>query len=370
MNCGSFNVFGLSAVFMALLVSGSVVAKESNRVNFFLEAASHSYSEPVPISLFEDDLKSTLKPLEGEDVLTFSRLQVGARYGQFAISVFVREEYAFHFSNDTFALLYADKNNLPLVDGETYNLDLDVSHIRVKGMTLAFRLWQSNEHVFNIVTSWLQASDLLTGSIRGVVEKQGSIFQGDLAVDYHYNEDYLLDRDLSDWSTRNGYGFSLGFNAQFEWFDRLTLKLDWPDLLGAIYWQKAPYTDVRVSSTYLYYDENDLPHRAPIMSGKEDFESFYQALPIYNTLDLSWRLTSRLEIGWQREQYERVVFNNTDVNWYMAEQTPIFLGYEWLTHAYRVGIRSPYGHLLLATDDWDLDKSHAAQVELGVSWRF
>ena len=91
----------------------------SGTAEIFSRAESLVYSENLPIDSWLNDMQgATAEP--GNEAITHNQLEIGAAYGGFELSAFYQRDYYFYFTNDTFDLVYRNKNDLPFENREKY----------------------------------------------------------------------------------------------------------------------------------------------------------------------------------------------------------------------------------------------------------
>jgi hypothetical protein len=345
-----------------------LVASASSTAIFF-QQSSTVFSEPVPIRLYEDDLRGGELPESGRYAVTFNEVETGFAYGQFEMAYFMREDYAFEFNEETFALIYSDQNDLSIPDGTRYNVYLKAQHIRAEGWRLGYVLDMARRGKLRFSLKYLQADDLLYGTIAGSVTiEDNDINGGDLSVLYYYQEDYLLRRDIPQSATGTGYAADL--EADLQLTDKLSLQIKLYDMMGEIHWDDARYSDLQIASTSTYYDADGYAHRDPMLKGKEGYKSFKQPLPLHHELELSQILVGGFGVAYNREQYDKVVFDRLFLTYQLLPQVEILTGYDFTTRATWLGLSAPGFSLQFASDDYQLVASRALTVRASAYWRF
>lgn len=335
----------------------------------FIRQSTVVFSEPVPISLYEDDLRGDYLSDGGRYAVTFNSLELGATYGDFSLSYFLREDYAFEFSEETFELIYRDKNRLPIDENREYALFLKAQHIRAEGWRLGYSMPLGDFGDAGIAVNYLQAEELLYGTVSGTVRiEEGDIDRGNLGIFYYYHEDYFLNRSIND--PARGEGYSIDLNADLTLLAGLQLKLNFYDLLGRIHWRSAPYSDLKIESTSTYYDEEGYAHRNPTLSGFQRTGDFKQPLPLHYEFRLTQALPYRLSLAYDREQYDKVVFNRLFFAYNILQETRFITGYDFTAESTWLGLEAPGFHLVFATDDFSLVDSKTLVLRAGAHIRF
>jgi hypothetical protein len=354
-----------------LLLSGLTTTPFASAapVSIFFNQVSTVYSEPVPIRLFEDDLRGGSFPESGHHAVTFNKAELGMGFGPVELANFIREDYAFDFNDETFALIYSDKNKLRIPDGTQFNVYLKAQHIKAQGWRLGYVHDMASRGKLRMSLNYLRAEDLLYGSLSGHVTVQNNdINGGSLSVLYYYHEDYILRRRIQN--PASGEGYSVDLDADISLTDNLSLQLKFHDILGEIYWKDAPYSDLRIASTSTYYDEEGYARRSPMMTGVESYRNFKQPLPLHFELLLSQHLMKGLSLAYGREQYDKVVFNRLFFTYEPFGQASIVAGYDFTSRATWVGLTAAGFSLQVATDDYRLVESRTLVLRAGGHWRF
>ena len=335
----------------------------------FLHQSSTVFSEPVPVALYEDDLKGEPFPDAGTLAVTFNSLEVGFDWRNFELAYVVREDYIFEFSEDTFDLIYRDKNRLPIDESKTYDVFLKAQHIQAEGWRVGYVFEPEPWAKLRFSAHYWQADELLYGTISGrVTVDDGDINGGNLAVFYHYHEDYILKRKLRETATGYGHSFSLG--GEFALRPGLDLELQFYDLLGEIRWRNAPYSDLRIASTQTYYDAAGYAHRDPMLEGRESNRDFTQPLPLHYEVRLTQALPYRLSLTVGREQYEKAIFNRLFVGYELFDRVHLSAGYDFTAAATWLGLDAPGLTVHLGSDTYDLDDAHSLVLRVGAHLRF
>jgi hypothetical protein len=351
------------------LVLASPVVIAAPQAGVFFNQSSTVYSEPVPIALYEDDLRGGEFPESGRHAVTFNRFELGFSFGQFELAYFIREDYAFEFNDETFALVYSGQNDLPIADGSEYTVFLKAQHIKADGWRLGYVLDIAPRGKLRFSLNYLQADDLLYGTVAGkVIVDDNDISGGNLAVMYYYQEDYILGRRLP--RSSSGTGYSADLEADLQLTDSLSLVFKFHDIMGEIHWDEAPYSDLKIASTNTYYDSNGYAHREPMMTGKESYSNFKQPLPLHYEFSLTQALIAGFGITYGREQYDKVIFNRLFLNYELLPQVSLITGYDFTTRSTWLGLDASGFSLLFATDDYGLTQSHTLALRASGYWRF
>jgi hypothetical protein len=196
----------------------------------------------------------------------------------------------------------------------------------------------------------------------------GDINGGNLAVLYYYHEDYLLGRRID--APASGTGYSADLEMDVELMKGLFLTAKFHDIIGEIHWDRAPYSDLRIASTTTYYDEEGYAHRDPMMTGTESYRNFKQPLPLHYEFNLKKHLAYGFNVAYDREQYDRVVFNRLIFGYSLLSVVEVQAGYDFTAEATWLGVSANGFLLQLAADDFHLDDSRAVALRVAAYWRF
>lgn len=357
-----FAVAGISlGIFFPLLAAAEL--------SVFMHTASTVFSEPVPIALYEEDLYGGEYPKSGRHALTFNHMELGVGWSGFELAHFMREDYAFEFSEETFVLVYRDKNKLPIAENQRFPVYLKAQHIKAEGWRLGYEFDIGPRGTLRVSVNYLQADELLYGTLSGdVTVEDGDINGGNLEVFYYYFEDYILGRRIQE--PASGTGYSADLEAEVELVEGLLLTAKFHDMLGEIHWDMAPYSDLTIASTQTYYDEDGYARRQPMMTGKESYKNFKQPLPLHYEFNLKKHLGRGFNLAYDREQYDKVVFNRLMLGYSLLSVVDLQAGYDFTTEATWLGMSTQGFLLQFATDDYRLADSSALALRASGHWRF
>lgn len=354
----------------SLAVSVATTANaQDTQAAVFLRHSSTFFSDAVPIKAFEDDLKGISEPVPGNVALTFNKIEFGAAYRGFELAYFMREDYVFDFSADTMDIIYRDKNRVRFPDNKIYDVYLKAQHIKTEGWRIGYNLPLLEHSNVRLSLNYFDAEDLLYGSLEGqLTVTDGNINGGDLAVLYHYHEDYLLRR--RNIQTASGTGYSINVEADIRLGNGWQLNIDLYDLLGQIYWDDAPYTQADVAPTSTYYDSNGYARRDPMMTGIQSYKNYTQNLPVHYQLSLAKEIYGPWAIVYTREKYDRTDFDRAFLRYRMGGDWHLLAGYDFTMEATWIALQAKALSLQVATDDWSLVDSNALVLRLGWHWAF
>lgn len=291
----------ISLLSSLLLSTGALAQKpavQTDQWSVFAQFDSFSYSEIMPIEQLLEDMEGS--EFESGDVaFTHNLLEAGASYGNFELAVFARYDYYLDFSSDTAELVYRDKNDLPVGTNRSYDIDLEANHLRATGLKLAYRFVPLENLRIKAAISYLQADKLVDGDIRGTVATTANDYNGELKLDYAYSEDLLFDREAQE---PDGSGYSLDLHAWWQVNEQLALEVRLEDIVSRIEWDDAPYTEARVTSDTVNFDENGFLNTTPALSGIEAYKQHDQQLPARSTVTALYRVEQQIDLlaSWKR----------------------------------------------------------------------
>ena len=231
----------------------------------------------------------------GENAFTFNEFNLTSQYKNFSISYFSRYEWFFDYSKDTMALYGTTVNGTLIDTDKVYDLNLDVHHLNAEGIRLAY-LYQLKDINLYFAASYLKGRELIEGNATGEVELTGSCgdglecYAGDLDLSYGYSEDALFDRKVNAPKSKYGYGFDIG--ADWVISEKLFASIYIQDLLAAVVWDDAPYTDAS-ATTATTTVENGKYKIDPVITGFEGSGDYKQTLPTKYNLLFSYQLTEQ-----------------------------------------------------------------------------
>lgn len=356
-----------TVAFAALFSPAYVQADDKNSAVFFRHS-SNFYSESVPVKDFEDDLEGGQEPAVGRHALTYNRAEAGFSWRNIELAYWMREDYIFDYSTDTIKIIYWDKNKKSIPEG-IYDVYLKAQHIKADGWRLGYQLVLPGDAAVKVSVNYLQAEDLLYGTIAGqVAVENGDIKGGDLGVSYYYEEDYILDRPAV--MPAEGKGYSMDIEASIALSGGWQLNLNFYDLLGRISWEDAPFTDGTIASTSTYYDSQGYAHRNPMMKAREGYRDVTQKLPVHYQLTASKTLYGPLGVSYVREKYDQVEFDRLLLLLQLGKGVQLKSGYDFTQKATWLGLESKAFSLTVATDDWSLVQANSLVLRLAGRWEF
>lgn len=206
-----------------------------------------------------------------------------------------RQEAVIKVSSDGILLIHQTKNDLDLSLGKRYSLELEIEGFEVHGITLAntLPLYQKNGWDIHIGGG----VELLYG-----IQTQKGYIEGDATAiakndydfsiysHYLYIENYLYKLDVDE-VTSYGYSTHIAIEATYN---NYTLSILSNDILGKLYWENLPYSDVTLASENKSYNDNGYVQYTPIISGVEKTTKFTQTLMQKWCVEMGYKEDSEL----------------------------------------------------------------------------
>ena len=297
------------------------------------------------------------------------RYDVGTHVEGWGYMGFVyRQEAVINSSPDTMLLINQASNKLDLTIGEKYDLYLEIEGFEVLGVTFAnsFPLYEKDGWDIRLGI----AAELLYG-----IQTQDGYVQGDgtalskkdydftMYSNYLYTENYLYDLDV-DSVTSYGYTTHMSLYVGYEAF---SLSLIVNDIIGKLYWDNLPYSDVNLASDNKNYDEDGYVEYDPIISGMEGTTKFTQ------TLMKKWRIQGSYTL--EKDIFQLGTDHISDtylpyVKYIHQFDNEIIASVEYETYFGMFGSYLIYKNFHFGIHSNDLSDPSAFKVNLGGYYRF
>ena len=258
---------------VAMIWAGMLIARVAcaGEAGAFAVVESYSYSEPVSIRSGLGDWDGQF--YGGDRQWSHNWVEAGYHFGRWSISALYRRDIWLDTNNDTAELYYLATNKLPLEPGREYDLALSGYSFSGLGVRAAWISHASDRLTVSWGFSVLNADDLLDGQFTGTATALAdNDYEYEAEVDYVYSKDVLFNRPVA---RPDGMGASLDVSASYKPMSGVTLSATVVDLLGAIWWQEAPFTRATAFSDRRGYDENGYIIVEPAISGVEGIHKHY-----------------------------------------------------------------------------------------------
>ena len=269
---------------IALLLVPLEVLAEQSEMTFRVVADSWLYSDSYTTDQLLNSMGGGSEPERGHSTLGKLKYGVELTYNQHTAAMHRRREILIGYTQDTVDFLYADKNNLDLVDGREYRLSLDYFSVEFTEYQYRFN-WRINENLtiepgFSILYGEEMVDAKLTGKLGTDHTFAGIDYAWDVALNYFYNKDTLLERENVIPETARGYSFYLGIDWQLS--DKYQLTMAFNDLYSLLKWKRAPHT-----GAISVVNDSIGPHDAAI-HGNEGYKTLKQKLPMHTQINLAY----------------------------------------------------------------------------------
>lgn len=244
--------------------------------------SSDNYSQAFTIQALIDGEPQA--PKSGDSIYSFNRFSSGWKTGLWSIGVSTRYDGIIRHSKDAALLYYQDKAKIPVDSGQQYSYLLRADILQSTGLSFGLEKQFNSPFKVAALSHIYTTSQLTSGTISGNIGLNGRQLNGNLDVEYRYEEDKLFDRPIGKEPTGTGYSLDIDVTADFQpWQLRLTII----DLLHRVYWEDAPTTVAQVSPNTQAIDANGLLQVSPVIRGRESNQDFVQRLPMRSSLSLS-----------------------------------------------------------------------------------
>ena len=340
----------------------------------YLEINSLSYSEPISIGGLLDNWQGDLS--DGEQVFSQQRVAIGvgfpeASWGTFAIGWHARYDYFLRFTPDTATLAYQSENDLPTTVGKRYNLSLAMQHNRSQGPQVHyqspwFKLESRHKLKLGMRVNLLESEELIDGSIAGYAQlHENDQYDIALDVDYHYFEDALFARPMTD--APQSKGLSVDLFAQWQ-YKRLQAWLTVIDAYYHVKWDSAPFTTAAIDSNTRDTDENGFIRYNPVLSGLEGNHHYIQKLPHDIHLKAQYEINPTWSTTFDNHRVANSNFYQLGIVRKTKSQLEYGLAYQVPTQAITIELTSHYFSIALTSDS--LSKNEAKQIGLNMGIRY
>ncbi|MGH1487227.1 MAG: hypothetical protein ACRBCI_13525 [Cellvibrionaceae bacterium] len=324
---------------------------------------STSYSEPVPIKQLLDNLEGE-NPDTGDIAFTHNAVSIGIGYKSFEFSFFKRYDYHLSFNRDTIDLIYADENDQAIEQNRRYDIHLKANHIYAQGIKLAYAKAINSKLKTKIALSYIDADQLIDGSIKGTTTASSNIFQGNATVDYNYTDDVLFDRQTNG---ANGKGYAVDIYGQWQINNQSSISLSLEDLFNEIRWKNVPYTNATLNTNTVTIGSDGTVNTLPALSGVEGFRNHTQSLPIRSSLQYTYQFKPHYSILTRWQRVDNFNFPSIGLIYHGLAVGRIEAIYNLESNALGVHFERPQFSIGLHIDQFDIDKANA--LSLSFSYR-
>lgn len=341
-------------------------SSDSVKRSYFFHVNSYSYSPAIPIEQIRNDLKGP--PIKaGEFAFSSSYYQLGWQSSHWQFSILERTDYYLQFSNATAELLYADKNNIPLENGEFFNINLKALHLSAKGLKSTYQFSPSQSIKIAVSLAYLNAKNLYDGALSGEVMVAEDEIQGDAKLDYSYSRDVFFNRGSSNVT---GHGYTIDISGIWLINPRFTASLLVRDLNNRIYWDNQYHTSATITSNTISFDDNGLIDARPALEWVENEQNITQELPQQYELSLNYELLSDWLIQAQIYRYDSHNLHRLGAHYKVSPGSTFKFFYDIDAHSVSLGYFSKNAFISLSSDALEWHKVHSFGLNTGIHWSF
>ena len=339
-----------------------------NDSSFYMKADIFLANDPASLKNLFSGFKGKLHQKSGKNIaLANERFDLGYLNNYFGyIGYTCREEIFMRAPQDTVELLYLTTNKKDLKVGKHYDIYLELKAFQVQGLTFANK-WQIYDY-----NGWklslgggaelLYGNDMQDGYVKGngiVTSKKDYNFYA--TSDYTYTHNYLYKYSVN---SATAYGYS-SYLSLYLHKNKLSFLLLSNDLLGKLYWDKVPYSIVKLNSNNKTFDSNGYVRYNPTISGKEGYHNYTQ------TLSQKWRFevnyafsNSSLSLGSDYIYANYLPYIN--YNYHMRKNLDLKIGYGLRFNSVNLGVRYKNYTISIRSDDL----LHPTALNLSLGARF
>ena len=326
----------------------------------YLEVDSFTHSEPVTVKGYLNDWDSPF--FGGSNAITDTRIESGARYGAWEISLLQRVDYSIHSDLNTSLFYYQSKHKQPLVPRRNYRLSIDAHHYAGDALRLGYRTSLSPSATLRFSSALFRANQVRSTRLRGnaqAITTQDYDFE--FQLDEYYSANNLLHRELN--SRPQGKGGWIELDLEWIPLPDWTVQLQVRDLLGRVYWDDVQYTHAdaySVAGANKNYDEEGYVQYNPILSGRDSTIDWVEHLDSRAILELKWPLVIPSMRGklsgigrYRSTKYKD--FLEVGVNYHSTAYQSWLLRLDPDNKVVTAGVEWPWGEVVIGTDSRDLD---------------
>ena len=214
--------------------------------NFYTFNANNAISLKNITTDWSGEYKS---PKGSFKVLHLLDLKLGYKNKNFSIAYILKNSLYIKASKDFSDLLYSVKQSENLDKNRIYNLNFNLDSFATYGIEISKELYKYKQKSFTL--SLKGSFSLLKGFFLQNANIKGSAFANNTKdysfkaiMDYYYSKNYFYNLSVKRPS-------SIGYNSSFLLegeFKKYTFKIDFQNLLGYLFWENAPYSNVHLEA--------------------------------------------------------------------------------------------------------------------------
>lgn len=290
------------------------------KATFIFEIHSQNFSDNLPIYRFANHLNSRYQ--SGKLTFTHNELLIGYAWSNYSIAMVERYDYTLHFNPDSLKLAYLSENDLPVEENHLYQVDVDISHTKSKGLRFGLNLPTFYDIKTEIFTSILRGNYVLDGTATGTITTGiNNSYQGDVFVDYHYSEDLLLNRKVN---APHSWGIAMDLKLSGK-INRVQWQYQVKDAFTRWFWKSAPYTLANISSDTVNFDENGFIDTRPVAEGILTKHFYRQRLPARHALKAEVSLNHAFGVQSRVRYTDQNYFTEVGFSYLFANQIKIIM---------------------------------------------
>lgn len=351
----------LYRVFMlGLLIASPADAGMSH--GYELSFTSQTYSASMPIDQVLNKFRGA-SPGAGRFAYTHNELRL-VRFAtpDWHYSLGLRYDYFLRHTQDTAEFLYRDRRDLAFVEGETFAIRLEASHLQAYSLGASRQFTLSNAVSGRIAMDFLYAKRTLEGYIDGTLSIVEDGYMADAHLDYFYTQDELLDRRPEP---VDGYGLSLHFDLSWQLRPVTRILLSGRDILSGIYFHDATYSIFDATTDRVAFDDAGRIQSTPALDGVERKRDELQQLPRRFRVALDHRLARRWWIQPALWTYHHYVFPQVRFTYVSDDHRPRWhAGYDFRARSVSLGVDFDAVDIRFAFDTPQAQRAHAVSLML------
>ncbi len=354
-------LFFISIYFISLCTQ-AVTSK--NEV--YVESTMYGHSETSSIKQIVFDEFKGSNYAGGERSFTHNIWEAGTRVDRFKIAALARYDYVLNYTQDLAELVYADKNDKIIETNREYDLYLDVLHARTYGFKFGYLFSLSSSLDMGVDVSALKLGSFMDGHIKGDILVGDDSYDGNILLDYAYDQDELLDRQ-ADKPTGYGYAVDVRWNLRVN--EYVTIDAEILDLFGRIEIDRAPFTTATASSDRVSLDDNGTIDVKPVLRGKESYRKHSLKLPQRMRLEGRYRLENEFILGLRFNRYDDSVYTQALVT-IPIDENQVLTAFDFRTRALTLGWKSQNVSFSISSDQLDISKARTFGLSFSLLYPF
>lgn len=350
----------LKIVFIILIIA--VNFAHAQNAEFYNSLDSSSYSDNLPIFSLIKGMKSPYEP--GEIAFTRNKFAFGFKGEDYSLSAIYRNDYHFNFNRDALEIIYNSQNGIKEDAGKNYSPKLRVNHLSAMGFEFVRKFKLAEGWNLEISSAILNGKSYQYGDLEGnlSIDSSGN-YNGDLRLNYYYDEDRLLKRNVS---SPSGLGYTIGFVSVFKPSNNITVRFRADDLISYIRWEDSPYTIAAATSATRSVASDGSFKVKPTLAGVELNDNKIQRLPLFIVSDISYSLDSNKDIFLKISTINGVYLPEIGARKILSNSSYYGVRYDFITSGLGCFINFKNFSFNVLSDSIDYSRAH--RLELSVSY--